>query len=140
MDASDPQADFVQSKPAASLVNEVEELQEQQRSLQALFVVALAAMVVLCLGVDLYLFKQWRMAKAQLAEQGRVVSNIAAEFHQSREKNFRSFINQLETFAKANRDFLPILEKYRPALNQYFTSPPPLAVPAPVPLPKPPPQ
>src|SRR5712692_1864054 len=140
MDTSDPQADFLQSKPAVSLASELEDLQEQQRSLQALFVVALAAMVVLCLGVDLYLFKQWRMAKTQLAEQGRVVSNIAAEFHQSREKNFRSFVNQLETFAKANRDFLPILEKYRPALNQYFTSPPPLTVPAPVPLPKPPPQ
>jgi len=140
MDASDPQADFLQGKPAASLAIELEELQEQQRSLQALFVVALAALVALCLGVDLYLFKQWRMAKTQLAEQGRVVSNIAAEFHQSREKNIRSFVNQLETFAKANRDFLPILEKYRPPLNQYFTSPPPLTVPAPVPLPKPPPQ
>ncbi len=140
MDASDPQAAFVQSKPAASLANEVEELQEQQRSLQTLFVVALGALVVLCLGVDLYLFKQWRMVKAQLVEQGRVVNNIAAEFHQSREKNIRSFVNQLETFAKSNRDFLPILEKYRPALNQYFTSPPPLAVPAPVPLPKPPPK
>src|SRR6266849_9485605 len=140
MDASDPQAAFVQSKPAASLANEVEELQEQQRSLQTLFVVALGALVVLCLGVDLYLFKQWRMAKTQLAEQGRVVSNIAAEFHQSREKNIRSFVNQLETFAKSNRDFLPILEKYRPALSLYFTSPPPLAVPAPVPMPKPPPK
>ena len=140
MDASDPQADFLQGKSAASLAIELEELQAQQRSLQALFVVALAALVVLCLGVDLYLFKQWRMAKTQLAEQGRVVSNIAAEFHQSREKNIRSFVNQLETFAKANRDFLPILERYRPALNQYFSSPPPLAVPAPVPVPKPPPK
>jgi len=140
MDASDPQADFLQSKPAANLASELEELQEQQRSLQALFVVALAALVVLCLGVDLFLFKQWRMLKAQLAEQERVVNNIAAEFHQSREKNIRSFVGQLETFAKSNRDFLPILEKYRPALGPYFTSPPPLAAPAPVPVPKPPPK
>src|SRR5713226_520843 len=140
MDPFHSQADFVQSKPAASLAGELEELQEQQRSLQALFVVALAALIVLCLGVDLYLFKQWRMVKAQLVEQGRVVNNIAAEFHQSREKNIRSFVSQLETFAKSNRDFLPILEKYRPALNQYFTSPPPVPVPAPVPVPKPPPK
>jgi hypothetical protein len=140
MDASDPQADFLQGKSAASLAIELEELQAQQRSLQAIFVVALAALVALCLGVDLYLFKQWRMAKAQLAEQGRVVNTLAAEFHRSTEKNIMSFVSQLEIFAKSNRDFLPILEKYRPPLNQYFTSPPPVPVPAPVPVPKPPPK
>ncbi len=140
MESSDPQAGLQQGKPAINLAGDVEELQEQYRSLQALFVVTLAALVVLCLGVDLYLFKQWRMAKAQLAEQGRAVNNIAGEFHQTREKYFRSFVSQLEAFAKSDRDFLPVLEKYRPALSQYFTSPPPPAAAAPVLVPPPPPK
>ena len=133
MNSSDPQPDSGQTPGAAARLPELQELREQYRSLQTLLVVTLAAVIVLSLGVNLYIFKQWRALLAQVALQRPQVAKLDLEFRKNREPLMRSFVDQLQAFAKTNRDFQPILEKYRPLLPQYFNSSPLLLPVAPAP-------
>jgi len=80
------------------------------------------ALLVLSLSVNLFLAKQMRLVRAKLSESRPVVQRMEAEFKR-KEPNMKVFLSALQTFAMANRDFQPVLDRYRAALPQYFMEP-----------------
>src|SRR5262245_57432663 len=102
----------------------VEDLQRRYASLQTLFHAALVALIILSLGVSLFILKQMRLLGAQLTDQRPMVSRLMADYQKTSEPLIRRFTSALDRFAVSNRDFQPILEKYRPVLKDYFTSVP----------------
>jgi len=133
MNSPDPQSDLAQTPASSAGLPELQQLREQFHALQTLLVVTLAALILLSVGIDFYLFKQRRLLLAQVNQQRPAVAKLDLEFRKTREPLVRTFIDQLQAFAKTNRDFQPILEKYRPLLPQYFNSAPVLTPVAPAP-------
>ena len=123
MNSSD-QGDLLQAKGNSASSADVELLKQQFQVLRTLFHAALVALVLLGLGVDLFLYKQMRIVRAQLEEQRRYV----VAYKKTSEPLMNEFAKQLQGFANANRDFQPILERYRPFLSSYFAPPVPSSV------------
>jgi len=84
------------------------DLQEQLRSLRTLLTAVLAAM--LCLGGALFvfLFRQVSNLNRQLAESTKMVN----EFQTNTLPKINWFVQSLQSFAKTNPDFNPILAKH----------------------------
>lgn len=147
MDASDPQPDLLQNKPAPVALNELEALQYhiyklkgQHDTLRNLFLGTLAALILLTLGLNLFIGKQMRMVRVQLTEFRPQVTRLVNEFQTKRDPAIRNFMTQLQGFAYSNQEFQPLLEKYRPMLGRYLAAPPALPLtqkPAAAPAPKP---
>lgn len=119
--SSSDQGDLLQVKGNSASSADVELLKQQFQVLRTLFHAALVALVLLGLGVDLFLYKQMRIVRAQLEEQRRYV----VAYKKTSEPLMNEFAKQLQGFANANRDFQPILERYRPFLSPYFAPPVP---------------
>ena len=113
-----------------------QDLRSQYESLQNLFHLALVGLIIFGLGVSLFIFKQMRLLRMQLEEQRPNVSRLIADYQKNSEPLIRNFSGALERFAATNRDFQPIMEKYRPLLRDYLTALPG-AVPAAAPVPMP---
>lgn len=123
MNSPESESEAVQpSRPASPTPATVEELQRQCESLQNLFHLALVALIVFSLGVSLFVLKQMRLLRAQLVEQRPVVSRLMADYQKTSEPLIRKFTSAIDGFAVSNRDFQPILEKYRPVLKDYLTA------------------
>jgi hypothetical protein len=105
----------------------VEDLQRQCESLQGLFHAALVALIVLSLGIGLFIFKQMNLLRAQLTEQRPAVNKLISDYEKTSEPLIRNFTSALDRFAVSNRDFQPILEKYRPLLKDYLSTATPQA-------------
>lgn len=143
MDPTPPQPDPAQPasspSPVASYASEnlpgqMEDLWAQYRFLETIFALTVSALILMSMGVDMYIFKQMRLARTQMHRQRQVVGATLETFRGEKEPLIRSFINKLENFASANPDFRPTLEKYRLELGPYFStaapaakSPPPAA-------------
>ena len=84
-----------------------------------LFVLAATALP-LFVAVVLFFAYQARVARIQLRELRPQLERASNEFKHGREPNIRLFLAQLHVFATTNRDFQPILERYRPLLGQYY--------------------
>ncbi len=97
------------------------ELAEQLRDLRNLFYLATFALLVMGVGVNIYLGKQMRLARAQLAEQRQVIGRAADDFQSTSEPMIREFAGAMQSFASTNKDFAPIFERYRPAFSKYLT-------------------
>jgi len=106
-----------------------EDFQRQYNTLQNLFHAALVAVILLSLGVSLFIFKQMRLLRSQLEEQRPGVSRLIADYQKNSEPVIRNFTSAMERFAATNRDFQPIMEKYRPLLKDFLTAPIPAAAP-----------
>jgi len=92
------------------------DLAAEVRGLRSLLYVALLALIVLGAAVDFYLGKQMRIVQRQFYTQQRSTEEA--------ERLVRKFVAAMEGFAATNKDFQPILEKYRPAFaNQARTNP-----------------
>jgi len=94
--------------PESPAAGDASELDLQLRSLRAQFAALLAA--VLCLGgaLFLYLYRQVANVNRQITESSRLVS----EFQTNALPKINWFFVNLQTFAKTNPDFNPILGKY----------------------------
>ncbi len=120
--------------PAATL----ESLRQQYERLQSLFQLTLVALILLSLGVNLFLFKQMRLARNQLAQEQIAVGKVAQDFNRSGEL-IRTFAARMQLYAVTHPDFRLVFDKYRSALGPYLTAPvpvapaPPSRAPAPIP-------
>jgi hypothetical protein len=108
----------------------VEELQGQHDNLQYLFQAALVALILLSLGVSLFMYKQTRLLRMHLEQQRPEVSKLTVDYQKGTEPLIRNFAGALQRFAVTNRDFQPILDRYRPVLKDYLIAP--ASAPAPV--------
>ena len=138
MNPSDLQDDLLQHNPIASSPSPLEELQAQYQSLRSLLVAMLIALILLSLGVILFIGKQMFTVSAQLEIESPESRIRLADFKSKSEPLVRNFVGSLQVFATTNRDFQPILERYRTALFPYFAAPAsaapsPQAPPAPAP-------
>ena len=127
MDNPQGQGDLLQPRTAIDSTLAIEQLRSQHQQLQSLFVVALSALLVLGLVCCLFMFKQWRMVRAQVEDQRPTVQKMWSDYTNSSEKLVRNFVGSLQSFAAQHRDFQPILDRYREPLRSYFVP----SVPAP---------
>jgi hypothetical protein len=118
MDSPD-QPDLLRPRPTAIPTVSVQEVEQQCQDLKTIMTATLVALLVLGFSVNLYLGKQMRMIRAKITESRPVVQRLEVEFR-TKEPNMRNFINALQSFALANRDFQPILDRYRVVLPQYL--------------------
>src|SRR5438093_12726126 len=116
------QPDLLQPRPTSLPTITVQELEQQCQDLRTLLTATFVALLVLSMSVNLFLAKQMRMVRAKLSESRPVVQRMESEF-KVKEPNMKNFLHSLQTFALANRDFQPVLDRYRSALPQYFLAP-----------------
>jgi hypothetical protein len=69
----------------------------------------------------IYLGKQMRLARAQLAEQRQVMARAVDDFQKGSEPMIRDFAGAMQSFASTNKDFAPIFDRYRPVFSNYLT-------------------
>src|SRR5829696_6563217 len=87
-----------------------------------LLLLTIMSLVVMSLGVNLFIFKQMRAARAQLAAV-RINVGVLSEEYQLKEPTMRRFVGALQAFATSQPDFQPILQRYRSGLSQFFINP-----------------
>jgi hypothetical protein len=131
MNSSSPEADWPAHKPTAPAAGAAANLERQYENLHVLFEFALVALILLGLSVTLFMFKQMRLVRAQLAEQRPIVNKLISDYQKHSEPLVRNFTGAMQRFASSNADFQPIVEKYRPVLKDYLTTAPLPATPAP---------
>ena len=131
MNPSDPQGELLQGQAAPDPMSGIFALQQQVQDLRSLFTATFVALIVLVLGLDLFVAKQWLVAKRQLDQTRPQIATMAVQYRQVREPNMRSFLAQLQAYATEHRDFQPYLDKYRLTLPQYLGAPVP-AMPGPL--------
>lgn len=126
------QQDLLAPRPASGLSPAEEALHQQCQDLRLLFNATFVGLIALCLAVDLFIGKQMRLVRQQIAEQHPAFVRANAEFARG-EPEIKAFMNRLHGHAAARADFQTnVLDKYRRALPQYFSAvaivgrPPPL--------------
>jgi hypothetical protein len=72
--------------------------------------------------LNLFLVKQMRLVRAKVSESRPTIQRLQTQFKE-KEPNMKNFVVALQTFAAANRDFQPVLDKYRYDLPQYIAPP-----------------
>jgi len=97
------------------------ELASQLHDLRNLFYLATFALLVMGVGVNIYLGKQMRLARTQLAEQRQTIGRAADEFQSNSEPMIREFAGAMQSFASTNKDFAPIFDRYKPVFSKYLT-------------------
>jgi len=91
------------------------ELQELRTECQTLrqIVSALLVLVLLVTGaLDIYLLRQWRMARAELQRRGPQITQFVAEYNRVSAPAIADFVKRLVDFSKTHPDFSPILARY----------------------------
>jgi hypothetical protein len=119
---SPEQPDLLQARPTTLPAVTLEELDQRCQDLRTLLHATLVALIVLALGLGLFLGKQMRLVRGELSELRPVIQRVAVEFRQ-KEPKMKGFISALQAYAANNRDFLPILDRYRAAAPDYFVIP-----------------
>ena len=99
------------------------DLAAEVRGLKSLFYLAVLGLIVMGVGLNIYLGKQMRLARAQLYAQQRST--------QESERLVRNFAVAMNGFASTNQDFQSIFDKYRPVFSKYIGGPPPALPPKP---------
>jgi hypothetical protein len=130
MDSSDEQQPelpaqqpgFPIQRPTSLATITVAELDQQCQDLRTLLSATFVALLVLAFSVNLFLYKQMRLVRAKVSESRPAIQRLQTQFRE-KEPNMKNFIVALQTFAAANRDFQPVLDKYRYDLPQYLASP-----------------
>ena len=118
----EPQPELPRQRPTAFPTVTVQELEQQCQDLRTLLMATFVALLVLSLSLNLFLAKQMRQVRAKVSESRPMIKRMEAEF-QRKEPNMKTFINALQSFAAANRDFQPVLDRYRTVLPQYMVAP-----------------
>ncbi len=99
----------------------VEEVSQQCQDLRTLLNATFVALLVLSVAVNLFLAKQMRQVRNRVAESRPVVVRMKTEFDK-KEPNMKSFVNALVGYAATDREFQPVLTRYREVLPQYLGS------------------
>ena len=99
------------------------DLAAEVRGLKSLFYLAVLALIVMGISLNIYLGIQMRLARAQLYGQQRSADDS--------ERLVRNFAIAMNGFASTNKDFQPIFDKYRPVFSKYIGGPAPASPPRP---------
>lgn len=83
-------------------------LQQQVSNLQALFIAALMALVLLSVGVNIYLYYQMRIVRKELVSVRRIVQ----DYETSNKQLVNKFVSSLIVYAQSHTNFNPILQKF----------------------------
>jgi hypothetical protein len=116
------QPELTAQRPTVFVPVTVQEVEQQCQDLRTLLSATLVALLVLSVSVNLFLAKQMRQVRQKVSESRQVVARMQGEFRK-KEPRMKDFVIALQSFALANRDFQPILDRYRAALPQYLTAP-----------------
>jgi hypothetical protein len=100
----------------------IAKLYRRQRTLQNLFLTTTAALIVFMLSVAFFLLKASGLVRAQYFTQRAAATKMNSEFEVF-EPKMRGFIQAMQQFALTNRDYQPIVEKYRPLLSNFWATP-----------------
>src|SRR5438132_28999 len=98
MDNPREQGDLLQPRSGADSAVAVEQLRSQYQQFQSLFAVALAALLLLGMVSCLFIFKQWRMVRAQVEDQRPNVQRMWSDYTKTSEKLIRDFVGSLQNF------------------------------------------
>ena len=98
--------------------------------LHMLFQFALAALIILSGGLNVFLVKQMVDVRTLLPQQREATIRFAMDFHKKDDQTIRSFITRLQQFAATNPDLQPILDHHKPNLTAYFLPLPQKVTPA----------
>ena len=124
----DPEIPMSPISPAAP----EQTLREEVQSLRMLAAWMLLAIGCLAAAMSIFLFRQVRTINRQVVDQKRIVNE-----HQTNAlPKINWFIGNLQSFAKTNPDFNPILAKYGLLPSQAPANSSPGAAPVPAPGPK----
>ena len=96
-------------------------LYRRYRTLQSLFITTLCSLVIFTASVGLFIYLQMRTVRAQIYEQRAAMNRRVADFQTKTQPELRAFALALQQFASTNKDFQPIMEKYRPVLSNYIS-------------------
>jgi len=88
--------------------------------LHMLFQFALAALIILSGGLNVFLVKQMIDVRTLLPQQREATIRFAMDFHKRDDQTIRSFVTRLQQFAATNPDLQPILDHHKPNLTAYF--------------------
>jgi hypothetical protein len=105
-------------------------LSRQTSKLEFLLLMSFIVIIVLSVGLNVLLANQVKVLQARYNEQNPAVKQLAKGFRENDEPLYRKFALALQQYAATNRDFLPIWEKYRPAMTNLLTAAKPLPSPA----------
>ena len=137
MDSPEPQPqqqDLLNPRPVPALPSAVEELQQQFLDLRTLFNAALVGLIALCLAVNLFFGKQMLLVRRQIEEQQPKFTRAEIDFRRNRDPEIRRFMDELHRYAATHPDFRAnVLDRYRVALAQYFSTGAGASQPAPIP-------
>jgi hypothetical protein len=127
----DPPPELFQPRPSPiqvpGLVVTVENVQQEAQDLRTLLHATFVALIFLALGLNLFLWKQMRMARDQLDEHRGQMERAEAEFLK-RDPEFKHLVTRLQQYASTHADYSQILVRYRGVLPQYLPSAPFLSV------------
>ena len=121
-DAAPSQPEPPRPRPAMFPTVALEELEQKFQDLRTLLTASLVALLVLSCSLNLFLAKQMRQVRTKVTESRPLVARVQAEF-QRKEPRMKEFINALQSYAASNRDFQPVIDRYRTALSSYLVRP-----------------
>jgi len=103
--------DTLENKAPAQ--SEVSELREQVESLRHLIGSILILLVVVSGTFNIFLLRQWKTSKTQLAFQKPQVANMVALYQKNEQPAIENFIKKMVDYGQTHPDFVPILNKYQ---------------------------
>jgi hypothetical protein len=118
--------DTVENKAPAQ--SEVSELREQVESLRHLVSSILILLVVVSGTFNIFLLRQWKTSKTELAFQRPQVANLVGIYQKNEQPAIENFIKKMLEYGQTHPDFVPILNKY-----QIKAAPPPPGAASPAP-------
>jgi hypothetical protein len=114
--------DTLENRPVEQ--SELLELRAQCQSLQQLVSALLVLVLIVAGALDIYLFRQWRMARAELKRRGPQMTQLVADYNRVSAPAIENFVKKLVEYERTHPDFTYILVKY----NLKGTGAPPATV------------
>lgn len=113
-------------------VAEPTDLEARVESLQNLVVSVLILGIVISGTLNIFLLRQWRFSKADLANIGPRAAQVISEYQKGDGPKMDEFLKKITDFGRTHPDFVPVLAKYgiKPA-SAPATGPTSTATPAP---------
>lgn len=116
-------------------VGDTDDLKQQCAALQRQITMLLLALVVCSGTLSVFLWRQARYARADLAAVKQPAAQLIQAFKQEK-PNMDAFVARLVEYGKTHPDFMPILKKYNIQISAAPTTtsaPPAIATPKPAP-------
>jgi len=92
--------------------SELQELRTQYQSLRQVVSALLVLVLIISGALDIYLLRQWKMARAELQRRGPQVTAFVAEYNRVSAPAITDFVKRLIDYEKTHPDFTQILTKY----------------------------